>query len=142
MGLTIAHLSQECSSNGGVGAYLLRLYPALAEAGHRNLVVHADPAATRDAVPGVSQSYYVADFDRFTPAADRAERAAPVLEILQAVAPDIVHVHRNNNFVLDAALRARFCTVKSLHDYDFCPSGTKYHHASGTVCQHATGQLC
>src|SRR5262245_13484766 len=106
MGLTIAQISQECCANGGVGAYLLRLYPALAEAGHRVIVVHADRTVGREGVPGAYQSFYVADFDQFTPAGDCPVRAAAVLEILERVAPDVVHVQRNNNFVLDAALRA------------------------------------
>jgi glycosyltransferase involved in cell wall biosynthesis len=142
MGLTIAQVSLEGSAHGGVGAYLLQLYPALAEAGHRIIAIHADRAAARSAVPGACQTFYVEDFGQFAPGADGQARAARVLQVLDAVEPDVVHVHWNNNFALDAAMRARFGAVKTLHDYDFCPSGNKYHHASGQVCRHATGRLC
>jgi glycosyltransferase involved in cell wall biosynthesis len=141
MSLRIAQLAQESSRNGGVGAYVTQLCEALVEAGHKVSLIHANP--TSNFRPsGDLQDFCVPQFAEFASHGASAKRAEQILEILQTVQPDVVHIQSNNNFVLETALRERFPTIKSLHVYDFCPSGNKFHHLLGKVCNHSTGALC
>lgn len=141
MGLRIAQLSKDYSANGGVGAYLLRLCPAIEAAGHNVVVVHADPAASSPSLDSPRQ-FYVEGFDRFEVENGCQVRAFQVIKVLEEVRPDIVHIQGNNNFFLEAGIRQRFPAVKSLHVYDFCPSGNKFHHILAKACNHPTGLLC
>jgi glycosyltransferase involved in cell wall biosynthesis len=141
MGLTIAQVSNSCSRNGGVGTYVLNLCRALGNAGHRVFVVHADPTVSSPP-PGAHDHFFVEEFDHFSDEDRSRSTARSVMHVLQRLRPDVVHIQSNNNFVLEADIREQFPSIKSLHLYDFCPSETKFHHASGVTCQHATGPLC
>lgn len=104
-------------------------------------MIHADPSASAS-TSGVSRQFYVEGFDQFGDHRNSRRSTSQVIEILEAVKPDIVHIQSNNNFLLEEEIRRRFPAVKSLHVYDFCPSGNKFHHALGKVCNHPTGPLC
>ncbi len=117
------------------------LCAALESAGHEVIVVHADPVASLPP-SAVSLQFYVEGFDQFRAGHNGRRSASRVIEILEAVKPDIVHTQGNNNFLLEEEIRQCFPAVKSLHVYDFCPSGNKFHHALGKVCHHPTGLLC
>ncbi|HLB45259.1 MAG TPA: glycosyltransferase family 4 protein, partial [Candidatus Limnocylindrales bacterium] len=106
-------------------------------AGHDVLVVHAAGGAAGE--PG---SYAIADFAAFADETTSRERAAAVLAALDRFGPDVVHLQSNNNFRLEAEIRRRYASLKTLHVYDFCPSGNKYHHALRRPCRHPTGPLC
>src|SRR5215813_4495268 len=98
--LTVVQLSKENSANGGVGSYLLRICPALQEQGHEVIVIHSDRSSAASS-PGVSSQFCVEDFDRWDSETVQRKRAAAVIEILESIGPDIVHVQGNNNFELE-----------------------------------------
>ncbi len=136
----IAQLTVDWSENGGVASYVRDLSLALAGAGHAVHVVHADPHAP-PAVGGVAETLaeHYAEYEA-TPRREAGARA--VLAALERFRPDAVHVHGCNNFPLEAEVRRRYPTVKTLHVFDFCPTNTKYHHVTGRACTHPTGALC
>ena len=134
--MKIVHLSIECSSNGGVGTYICNLLPSLQSAGHEVSIIHAD--ANSDPSLKEVQQFYVKDFD-----SNKNERSAShVIEILKSINPGIVHIQGCNNFYLESEIRKQFHSIKTLHVYDFCPSGNKFHHALQKACVHPTGAMC
>ena len=137
--MKIVQLVKRSSTKGGVRTYLLRLFPALERAGHVTFMVHADSAVT-EPLPGVARHLFVDRLEHFDEPAVIDASTAQVIEFLEDVRPDVVHIH--GNFALEAAIRERFPALKSLHVYDFCPTETKYHHALGKPCHHPTGLLC
>jgi len=139
--LRIAQISKDFSTNGGAGAYVLRLRSGLEALGYEVLVVHAD-ANVPPSPSGESRQFYVAGFDRFVIENDRRNSRTRIMEILGTFNPDIVHIQANDDFVLEMEIRRSFPAIKSLHVYDFCPSGNKFHHALGKPCQHPTSLLC
>jgi glycosyltransferase involved in cell wall biosynthesis len=138
--MRIAIVTREASLNGGVGSYVTRLVAALSRAGHQVGVVHADRAAALDGV--ACRSWFVEGYDEYTDSGLMHVGAADVLARLAEFAPDVVHVQGCNNFVLEEQIRRRYAAIKTLHVYDFCPSGTKYHHLWRRPCTHRTGLLC
>ena len=134
--MRIAQVTQDWSPDGGAGRYTRDLVEALRAAGHEVRVIHPGSGAAEpgcDVVPGFAVQ---------GPDAVARTRAAAVMEALGPFAPDVVHVQSNNNFVLEGEIRRRYPSVKTLHVYDFCPSGNRYHHALGRACRHPTGPLC
>jgi glycosyltransferase involved in cell wall biosynthesis len=138
--MKIVQISKECSSNGGVGTYLCNLLTALECAGHEVDIIHSDSNA--ECSLKQSHQFYVKDFDAYISRAESEKSTTEILEILKSLNPDIVHIQGCNNFYLESEIRKRFPVIKSLHVYDFCPSGNKFHHATQKVCVHATGSLC
>jgi glycosyltransferase involved in cell wall biosynthesis len=139
--LKIALLTKEFSANGGVGMYLLRLCPALAAVGHQVFVIHADSNAQLP-FESVARQFRVDNFDEFINESESRSCTAKVMNILAAVKPDMVHIHGNNNFLLEVKIREHFPAVKTLHVYDYCPAGNKFHHATQQPCNHATSLMC
>jgi glycosyltransferase involved in cell wall biosynthesis len=138
--MKIVQISKECSSNGGVGAYVCNLLSALQSIGHDVSIIHADQNA--DTSLGKVHQFYVKDFDRYASIAESKKSASAVMQILNSIHPDIVHIQGCNNFHLEAEIRKKFPATKTLHAYDFCPSGNKFHHALQKPCMHPTGALC
>lgn len=136
--MRVTLISDEWRRNGGVAAYLRGLASALAARGDEVQVIHGDREG--QPVPGVRDHCVPGGTGDSGPAARVA--GATAFSHVSDFDPDIVHVQRCNNFVLEAALRARYPAIKTLHDFDFCPSGTKYHHALERPCSHPTGALC
>lgn len=139
MSLKIAQIARDWTINGGLASYVRDLVAALESAGHEVAVVHADEPA--GGTPG-RQRFQVPWFSEFGEGPEVEDRARRVLEILEHFRPDVVHVQCNDNFVLEGAIRARYPAVKTMHVYDFCPSGNKFHFASDRPCQHPTGWAC
>lgn len=139
MPLRIVQITKDWSPNGGVSTYVRNLSRALQSAGHDVAVVHADPHAP-PLGSGVREVLAVG-FADYAPASAPL-RAARVLEELEQLRPDVVHVQGSNNFALEAELRRRYSTLKTLHTFDYCPSDTKFHFAGNRPCQHATGPWC
>ena len=139
MALRVAQITKDWSPNGGVATYVRNLSVALDSAGHDVTVVHADAHAPP--VGAGVREVLAAGFADYAPASAR-RRADRVLEELARLRPDIVHVHGNNNFELEAGLRQRYATLKTLHTFDYCPSDTKFHFAWDRPCQHSTGPWC
>jgi glycosyltransferase involved in cell wall biosynthesis len=138
--LRLALLTPDWTPNGGIATYVRLVSASLAAAGHDVLVLHAD-ASDGAAPPGVeirrlrAFSYDVSG--RF------AERSAgDAMEQLMAFRPDVVHFHGTNNIPLERAILTEFPALKTFHVYDFCPAGTKYHHATDHACTFSTGPAC
>lgn len=131
--MRVTLISDEWRRNGGVASYLRRLASALAARGDAVQVVHNDRGAEPE--PGVRD-----DFAAGSTTYGGAAREA--LDLVAAFHPDVVHIQGCNNFAFEAALRARHRATKTLHVYDFCPSNTKFHHATGRECAHPTGAMC
>ncbi len=139
--LKIVQLTNEFSTNGGVGSYLLRLCPALEKAGLENYVIHSDPQVA-DLSLGVIKHFFINEYHKYQSRNESEKSAACVIKILDSIKPDFVHIQGNNNFVLEEEIRKSFHTVKSFHVYDFCPSGNKFHHALEKPCEHPTSAMC
>lgn len=138
--MRILLLSNDFSPNGGVGKYVVQLAQALGAELHNVTVIHRDNTASMNGPLGV-ESYLVPGFDAFAqPPNSSATRE--VLTLIDRCQPDIVHVHGCNNFELERQIRQSVPVVKTLHVYDFCPSGGRYHFALGKICQHQAGWLC
>lgn len=134
--MKIAQVTKAFSSNGGIASYVMSLCDVLTRAGHEILVLHADKNGPHDPSRRI---FKVEDFDLAAAGPEKTKEAAAVLESWQ---PDIVHVQDCNNFPFETLVRSRFPAVRSLHIYDFCPSGTKFHHALGRACDRPTGPVC
>lgn len=112
----------------------------LAAAGHHVLVLHND-ATDGTAPPGVEISRFRSySYAAVGPAAEAAVSGA--LEQLLAFRPDVVHLHGTNNIPLERSILSEFAAVKTFHVFDFCPAGTKYHHATDQACTFSTGLAC
>jgi glycosyltransferase involved in cell wall biosynthesis len=138
--MKIVQISKECSSNGGVGTYVCNLISALESAGPDVSIIHSDLNA--DCSLKRTHQFYIKNFDRYAPKKLSEQSATLVMKILKGIDPDIVHVQGCNNFYLESEIRRKFYAIKTLHAYDFCPSGNKFHHASQKICVHPTGALC
>ncbi len=138
--MRIALLTPDWRPTGGIATYVRLLAVTLSQAGHDVLVLHqgSDDA---DQPEGIAIRGIPRAFDFVTgPTSDTADGV--VNAELSTFAPDVVHFHGTNNLPLEAAIRARYHAVKTLHTYEFCPSGTKYHHALDRACVHPTGWRC
>jgi glycosyltransferase involved in cell wall biosynthesis len=137
----IAQLTSRWLPTGGVATYVRLLSGALAEAGHEVLVVHGEAGDAVEASPG---GVHVAA----APGAFRSDESASrvagsiVRAELREFKPDVVHLHGTNNFPLEAAIQAEYAALKTLHVYDFCPSGTKFHHRTDQACVESTTWRC
>lgn len=141
--MRLALLTDDWRPTGGVVRHVRLVAPALAAAGHDVLVVHAgDPRDSEAPLPaGVTvQAIPGALRDQSAP----ANRAAVdrVCLALAAFRADLAHIHACTNFLVEDAVRTRVPTIKTVHTLDVCPSGTRFHYATGKVCRHDTGLLC
>ena len=138
--MRLALLTPDWTPNGGIATYVRGVSAALAAAGHDVLVLHAE-ASNGTAPPGVQLgrmrgfSYRVSG-----PSAEAA--VADALEQLFAFRPDVVHLHGVHNIPLERRILSEFAAVKTLHVYDFCPAGTRYHHLTDEPCRHGVGLAC
>ncbi len=142
--MRIALLTDDWRPTGGVANHVRLVAPALANAGHQVLVLHAgderEHAGDRP-VPGVTVQGILGAFRDFGHNANTAV-IPPVVEALRDFGADIAHLHANANLVLERAVRAAVPTLKTLHTLDLCPSGTKFHFATSQACHYQTGPLC
>jgi glycosyltransferase involved in cell wall biosynthesis len=134
--MKILQITNSYSLTGGVGKYVQSLTGELRKRGHECIVIHSDINQKNNEL-----DYFVKNFDAFQ-APDQKQTTAEVMEILNRENPDIVHIQSNMNFDLEKKIRAKFPAIKSLHVYDFCPSGTKYHFAQQKACVHKPGLMC
>ncbi len=139
--MRLALLTDDWQPTGGVASYVRLVAPALARAGHDILVLHAGDDAPADALPGVAVRGVRGAFRDYGPRANSVAARA-VIDVLRDFSPDVAHIHANNNLPLADAVCALMPTVKTIHGLDLCPSGTKFHFATGQICTHATGAMC
>ncbi len=126
--MRLAFLTPDWSPNGGVATHLRLVSAALAAAGHRVHVFH-QRASDGIPVPGV-------DTDLLKNGADAA------MDQLLAFRPDVLHFHALNNPALEARAIDEFPAVKTFHVFDYCPAGTKFHHALDRNCTVGTSIAC
>jgi glycosyltransferase involved in cell wall biosynthesis len=140
----LALLTNDWHPTGGVASHLRLVAPALAAAGHEVLVLHAGHPSDdgqSNGHPGLTVRGLLGAFRDFGRRADAA--AVPrVLEALSAFGADVAHLHANTNTRVEAAVRRTLPALRTIHALDLCPSGTKFHFATGRTCHFATGPLC
>lgn len=141
--MRLALLTDDWRPTGGVVAHVRLVAPALAAAGHDVLVIHAGDPRDADVPPpaGVTiQALPGALRDRS--AADNRAAVVHVRQVLTDFRADIAHIHACTNFLVEDAVREQVPTLKTIHTLDVCPSGTKFHYATGATCRHDTGPMC
>lgn len=126
--MRLAFLTPDWTPNGGIATHVRLVSAALAAAGHVVHVLHRH-ASDGVSVPGVTIEQL------------RSEPAA-AMEQLLAVRPDLVHFHGLNDVALERRAMAEFPAIKTFHVFDYCPSGTKFHHALDRDCTFATSLAC
>lgn len=138
--MKILHLSKVFSPSGGVGSYVLRLCRAQVDAGHEVFLIHSDEQAVQGVLPE-SAMRQVKDFHLYEDASNE-QKTEEVMAEIDRISPDVVHIQNNQNLKLEKVIQEKYPATKSIHVYDYCPSGNKFHHASGKACQHATSLKC
>lgn len=134
--MKIAFITNSLSFTGGVGKYSCSLAHSLSGAGHEILVIHDDAGAS----PQIFKTVYIPKSSLY--GSEAADATPKVMTALNQFSPDIVHVQACMNYTLEKEIRRTYPAVKSLHVYDFCPSGTKFHFANQKACCHKPGFMC
>ncbi len=141
--MRLALLTDDWRPTGGVVGHVRLVAPALAAAGHDVLVIHAGDLHDNDAVPPARLTIQAmpGDLRHTTAPRDRAA-AERVRRVLTDFGVDVAHIHACTNFHVEDAVRELVPTLKTIHTLDVCPSGTKFHYATGAACRHDTGPWC
>jgi glycosyltransferase involved in cell wall biosynthesis len=126
--LRLAFLTPDWAPNGGVATHVRLVTAALAATGHSVHVLYRNPS-DGVSVPGVAT-------DRLKSSPDAA------MDQLLALRPNVVHFHAFNDIEIESRALAEFPATKTLHMFDYCPSGTKFHHAIDRNCTVATSVAC
>ncbi len=126
--MRLAFLTPDWTPNGGVATHVRLVSAALAAAGHRVHVLHRHPSDGVN-VPGVTIEHIKSGPDA-------------AMEQLLAFRPDVLHFHQLDDDALEVLSMREFPAVKTFHVFDFCPSGTKFHHALDRACTFETSIAC
>ena len=126
--MRVAFLTPDWNPNGGVATHVRLAAAALSDAGHQVHVLYRH-ASDGVSVPGVT----IAQLDR---------RPDAAMDQLMAFQPDVAHLHFLNDIPIEERVLAEFPTIKTFHVFDYCPSGTKFHHALDRNCTFATSVAC
>lgn len=141
--MRLALLTDDWRPTGGVVGHVRLVAPALVAAGHDVLVIHAGDSHDNEALPPAGLTIQAMPGAlRHTTASDDRASAARVRRVVTDFGADLAHIHACTNFLVEDAVREQVPTVKTIHTLDVCPSGTKFHYATGEVCRHDTGPLC
>jgi glycosyltransferase involved in cell wall biosynthesis len=138
--LRLALLTPDWTPNGGIATYVRLVSAALADAGHQVLVLHGDASDGR-APRGVEIARFAA-YSHSAFGADAEAAVGATMDQLLAFRPDVVHLHGVNNIPLERRVLGEFAATKTFHVYEFCPSGTKFHHATDQPCTFSTSGAC
>ncbi len=138
--MRLALLTPDWTPNGGIATYVRLVSAALADAGHSVLVLHGD-ASDGVAPPRVEISR-MRSYSYAESGASAEACVSGAMDQLMAFRPDVVHVHGVNNIPLERRVLDEFPAIKTFHVYDFCPSGTKFHHATDQACTFSTSGAC
>jgi glycosyltransferase involved in cell wall biosynthesis len=126
--LRLAFLTPDWTPNGGVATHVRLVAAALTAAGHRVHVLYRNPSDGLTE-PGVT-------IEPLKPSPDG------VLDQLMAFRPDVVHFHAVNDVEIEQRALREFPAIKTFHVFDYCPSGTKFHHALDRNCTFETSIAC
>lgn len=126
--MRLAFLTPDWTPNGGVATHLRLVSAALAAAGHQVRVWH-QRASDGSTVPGVGTELMSTGVDA-------------AMDQLLAFRPDVLHFHALNSPALEARAVHEFAAIKTFHVFDYCPAGTKFHHALDQNCTVATSIAC
>lgn len=137
--MRLALLTPDWTPNGGIATYVRLVSAALADAGHQVLVLHGD-AFDGHAPRGVETARFAASHS--VVGADAEGAVGATMDQLLAFRPDVVHLHGVNNIPLERRVLGEFAATKTFHVFEFCPSGTKFHHATDQACTFRTSGAC
>lgn len=138
--MRLALLTPDWIPNGGIATYVRLVSAALADAGHQVLVLHGDASDGR--APRGVDTARMQPFSRVAFGPDADEAVAATMDQLLTFRPDVVHLHGVNNIPLERRVLGEFAATKTFHVYEFCPSGTKFHHATDQACTFRTSAAC
>lgn len=135
--MTVLHVNENLSLDGGVETYLFSLIPRLAERGVSSVVAYgqgdSEVYGPAHHVPEISKAGF-----QYQRAARRHMRGT-----LETVQPDLVHVHNVQNVGVVKACLDHGPTVLTTHDHRWaCPANTFYHRRTREVCDRTCGLGC
>jgi glycosyltransferase involved in cell wall biosynthesis len=141
--VNILFVNERCGYFGGVEQNVADAAAGLRAKGHRCVLAYGFTA-------GHDPDRYKALFDESRPCAELGsdgKNGAPARfeEIVQAVAPDVIYLHKLPDLRLCDPVLSRTRTVRMVHDHDLCcPRRHKYYIFSGRVCgnSHGAGWRC
>ena len=126
--MRLAFLTPDWTPNGGVATHVRLAAASLAAAGHDVHVLYRNPSdGTTE--PGVT-------IEPLKPLAQAA------FDQILAFRPDVVHFHAVNDVEIERRVLKEFAAIKTFHVFDYCPSGTKFHHALDRNCTFETSIAC
>lgn len=135
--MRVLHLNEHLDWTGGVETYLLHLLPRLEEAGIEQYFGFA--RGDGNLVP---RAQYVPEISQFGRKAEAAGYTR-ITQLLDALGPDVVHVHRVYNPGVLRACLDRGRTVVTCHDYLYlCPAASFFHRRTRTICRRRAGPGC
>lgn len=135
--MTVLHVNENLSLDGGVETYLFSLIPRLHERGVSSVVAYGrgDPEVYAPAhrVPEIAKAGF-----QYQRAARRRMRST-----LETVQPDLIHVHNVQNVGVVKACLEHSPTILTTHDHRWaCPANTFYHRRTREVCDRTCGLGC
>ena len=135
--MRIAHVNEHLARKGGVETYLLGLLPLLREESVDAHVLYGSGEAglweAATALPAVGHTGFAND----------AAGSRDTTRALEALSPDIIHLHGIQNLGVIKACLDHAPTVMTSHDYRLvCPASTYFYKRSGTVCTKQCGPTC
>ncbi len=135
--MRILHLNEHLDWTGGVETYLLHLLPRCEAEGVEQHYAFAQGEASL--APRAHHVPEIAQFGRKPEAAGYARVAA----LLDAIGPDVVHVHRIYNLGVLKACLDYGPTLVTCHDYLYlCPAASFFHRRTQTICSRRAGLGC
>jgi len=122
---------------GGSNQYVLDILPRLRAAGHEVALAHA-----RGAVGGFSGTGYL--FDAIVePSPLRPIDLARLDAILEDFRPDIIQLHKVDNYYLDPILRKRAPLLRFVHNHEpYCSGGEMGWKVPFRPCSQVHGRAC
>ena len=138
--MRILQVARYASVAGGTEAYVRELCEGLRRAGHEvALAYRFDPDPLRPEVKAGMQLGAISSRN----ASPTATELAEVRRAVDALRPDVIHVHNVDASWLPGALAKMAPAIHGVHDHRLdCPTGTRYWASWGKACDIAPGGLC